>query len=83
MNDNGKKSNRNESEVISWIITALFLWLWVPLGVVFLISKLGKNDFLKRAVSRFLDKASSKGSFNSNSGEKHNNQWSAKWNNPS
>lgn len=82
MNDNGKKSNRNESEVISWIITALFLWLWFPLGVVFLISKLGKNDFLKRAVSRFLDKASSKGSFNSNSGEKHNNQWSAKWNNP-
>jgi hypothetical protein len=56
MNDNGKKSNRNESEVISWIITALFLWLWFPLGVVFLISKLGKNDFLKRLFPGFLIK---------------------------
>jgi hypothetical protein len=82
MNDNGKRNNRNESEVISWIITAVFLWLWFPLGILFLISKLGKNDFLKRAVSKFLDKASNKGNININFDNKYKNQqWSAKWNN--
>ncbi len=58
MNDNYNKNNKNESDVISWIITALCLWLWPPLGVVFLISKLSKNDFLKKSISKMLDKSS-------------------------
>ena len=82
MNDNGKRNNRNESEVISWIITIVCLSVWFPLGILFLISKLGKNDFLKRAVSKFLDKASAKGNININFDNKYKNQqWSAKWNN--
>ncbi len=74
MNNNYNRNNNNESDVISWIITALCLWLWPPLGVVFLISKLSKNDFLKKSISKMLDKSAGR-SGNYRNGYGPGSQW--------